>query len=115
MCAEGAGRSTAGATSLKGYVSFDWGTRDGKRCGKDERAAAIAKAALKKAGEFRLCNEMSGDPPLVTFASVSEYASKRRRSTLALDRQTPCSVGKKAENAGCTAWGRRLGCARGWG
>lgn len=85
MSAKGAERSTAGATSLKGYVSFDWGIRDGKRCGKDERAAAIAKAALKKAGEFRLCNEMSGDPPLVTFASVSEYASKRRRSTLALD------------------------------
>lgn len=80
-----------------------WQRRNsGRRC----------KDALTKAGEFRLSNEVSGDPPLVTFASVSGYASKRRRSTLALD---DGRLGQRnAECVGCTAWGRRLGSARGW-
>lgn len=53
-----------------------------------------------------------GNESLVTFASVSGYASKRRRSTLALD---DGRLGQRnAECVGCTAWGRRLGSARGW-
>lgn len=34
----------------------------------NERITAAAKDALKRAGEFRLANEVNGDPPLATSA-----------------------------------------------